>query len=169
MDTQVPFLPPSSDSNCAVGRCDERRTEDDSEALDYEPARSATRWESWLARRVYRRLKLLREGVLELDDDAGLHRFGVPVDDLPTCRVQVRNARVYRDLAGKGSMGVDQSYLRGDWDTKDLVALFRLFLRNADAMADLEGGISWWIRPLNEVRRWLTRNTVSGSRRNIPP
>ena len=64
-------------------------------------------------------------------------------------------------------MGVDEAYLRGDWVTDDLVSLFRLFLRNASAMEDLEGASHWWSAPWKRLCRYLTRNTLPGSRRNI--
>ena len=43
------------------------------------------------------------------------------------------------------------SYAAGDWETDDLVMLFRLFLQNLEVMDGMEGG---WATVLNKFARW---------------
>ena len=171
MDAQMPILSPSPESLASEGYGERQpRLEDRSPLVAPAPvpvARTATRWERWLASRVYRRLRRLNRGTLQLDDHAGCHSFGCPAPDAPKSRVRVRNARFYRDLAWAGSMGAAEAYLRGDWDSDDLVGLFRLLAHNETAMMQLEGPARWWLAPIDWLRLRWTRNTQSGSRRNI--
>ncbi len=117
--------PPSTSKPSSGGPEDDRSG---NAARSSNPATSvrASRWERWLARRIYRRLQGMRHGVLQIDDHAGRHQFGSPVEDLPICRIQVDHPRFYRDLAWQGSMGAADAYLRGDWSVDDLVPLFQV-------------------------------------------
>lgn len=80
----------------------------------------------------------------------------------------IRNPAFFRKACLGGSLGVADSHSDGDWDSPDLVALFRLFLRNLETSDSLEGGLA---RILGRIALWTYRftmsNTPDGSRRNI--
>jgi cyclopropane-fatty-acyl-phospholipid synthase len=103
----------------------------------------------------------LEGGTLEVEfPDGGTRRFGhgAPV------RLAIHDSAFFRRLATRGKLGLGESYTAGDWDTDDLVALFELLLRNADATAERHAGV----RRLLELRpRLRRRNGLARSRRNI--
>jgi len=83
----------------------------------------------------------------------------------PTLRVH--DPAFYRALAGNGSVGAGESFIDGEWDCDDLVALVRLLVRNRDLLDGMETGLA---RLGGLAMRWLhaaRRNTRAGSRRNI--
>ncbi len=108
-----------------------------------------------------RALAGLEGGTIEVELPAGrVRRFGAgaPV------RLSIHDAAFFRRLATRGKLGLGESYTAGEWDADDLVALFALLLRNADAAA----GRHARTRRLLELRpRLHRRNGLIRSRRNI--
>jgi cyclopropane-fatty-acyl-phospholipid synthase len=135
------------------------------------PAAQASRLGTWLNDRFRRvllkRLQSLRGGRLVLEDAGQRHEFGTPGDSPLAARVEVRDPRFYRTLALDGSLGAGVAYLEGLWDCDDLVALFRMFCRNPEAMQEMQSGPARLFEPLWRMAHWLRRNTLKGSKQNI--
>ncbi|HZD87581.1 MAG TPA: cyclopropane-fatty-acyl-phospholipid synthase family protein [Gaiellaceae bacterium] len=108
-----------------------------------------------------RALARLEGGTLEVELPGGaVRRFGTgaPV------RLAVHDAAFFRRLATHGKLGFGESYTAGEWDADDLVGLFELLLRNADAAGERNARV----RRLLELRpRLHRRNGLLRSRRNI--
>jgi cyclopropane-fatty-acyl-phospholipid synthase len=66
-----------------------------------------------------------------------------------------------------GSLSGAFSYINGEWDCPDLVALARVAARNLDTLDRLQAAVAPLLRPLHAGREWLRRNTRSRSRENI--
>jgi cyclopropane-fatty-acyl-phospholipid synthase len=80
--------------------------------------------------------------------------------------VRVRSPRFYRHLL-RGSRGLCESYLKGLWDTEDLVALTRLAARNAGSLDTLRRALAPVLRPAQRAIGWIRRNTPRRSRAQI--
>jgi cyclopropane-fatty-acyl-phospholipid synthase len=108
-----------------------------------------------------RALAGLEGGTLEVELPGGtVRRFGAG----PPVRLAIHNRAFFRRLATRGKLGFGESYTAGEWDSDDLVALFELLLRNADAAAERHARV----RRLLELRpRLARRNGLARSRRNI--
>jgi cyclopropane-fatty-acyl-phospholipid synthase len=108
-----------------------------------------------------RALAGLEGGTLEVALPRGLERrfgAGAPV------RLTVHNPAFFARIATRGKVGLGESYTADEWDADDLVALFELLLRNADAAAERHPRA----RRLLELRpRLQRRNGLLRSRRNI--
>ncbi len=127
------------------------------------PAGALTR----IARRlVRRRLARLAEGELVLHD-GGAERFGRPAADGLAASLAVRDARFFTAVASGGALGAAESYLRGEWESDDLVSLVRLLARNRAALEGLERGPARLGALPARLLHALRRNTRRGSRRNI--
>lgn len=63
--------------------------------------------------------------------DGGERRFGVG-DPLA---VRVHSRALFGRLLARGSLGLGESYMAGEWECDDLVALFEFLLANAEAAA----------------------------------
>lgn len=119
-----------------------------------------------IARRlVLNKLRGLRQGELTLTDTRAEHSFGQR-DEL-RAELVVHQPRLFRSAVLGGTLGVAESYLRGDWDCDDLTSLFRIFLRNRTAADSLDNGVSWAEKQGQWIVHWLRDNTRVGSRRNI--
>jgi cyclopropane-fatty-acyl-phospholipid synthase len=66
----------------------------------------------------------------------------------------------------RGTIGVGESYMAGDWDSPDTVQLFRFFLDNKAALARTSRGLFRVRRP-DKIFHRARANTRTGSRRNI--
>jgi cyclopropane-fatty-acyl-phospholipid synthase len=134
------------------------------------PPAAATRI-GFLATQVRRatlqRLQGLRGGQVHLSDPLGSHTLGTPSDDGLTAQLTVHNPALYRQLVFTGTLGAADSYLDGDWDCDDLVALFRIFCRNFDLLDGVDSPATTLARAALRAGHWLRRNSRHGSRRNI--
>jgi cyclopropane-fatty-acyl-phospholipid synthase len=65
-----------------------------------------------------------------------------------------------------GDIGFAESYIRGEWDSKDLKAILELAIRNRTILEKAIYG-SWLGSILYRLKHWLRDNTKSGSRKNI--
>ena len=135
------------------------------------PTRGPARTADWLTRRakrlLHRRLQRLSWGQLEVVDGADHDHFGRVQDEQPLVELRVLHPQFYRQVIFGGDLGAAESYLSGQWQTDDLVPLFRLLIRNQSTLQEVSRGVAWLIRPATTVQRWLTRNTPMGSRKNI--
>ncbi len=75
--------------------------------------------------------------------------------------------RFYRTAALEGTLGAADAYLKGWWNSDDLVGLFRLLTSNSDVLGSVDGVIARLARGLNAWGNFFRRNTVRASRRNI--
>jgi cyclopropane-fatty-acyl-phospholipid synthase len=108
----------------------------------------------------------LRQGSLRLvlpDGSVRLLRGELPGQE---AELHVASPRLaLRTLLG-GSVGFAESYLAGEWDSPDLVALLELFDRNTEAFGRGYYG-SGALTLLRRLRHALRTNSRLGARRNI--
>jgi cyclopropane-fatty-acyl-phospholipid synthase len=108
-----------------------------------------------------RALAGLEGGTLEVELPGGAaRRFGAG----PPVGLAIHDTAFFRRVATRGKLGLGESYTAGEWDADDLVALFELLLRNADAAGEGHARL----RRLLELRpRFHRRNGLLRARRNI--
>lgn len=117
---------------------------------------------------VCNQLNDLRDGILTIRESGCQElSFGDGNTDYPTAELVVHDSSTWRDLLSGGSIGAAESYVAGDWNSPDLVALLRFFSRNLDRMNAFEDKYSWVTKPALKSLHWLNRNTPTGSRKNI--
>jgi len=107
-------------------------------------------------------------GSLKLSTSSNNYIFGQAAKDGIQAEVSVLNPCFFRKACLGGSLGVADSYAEGDWQSTDLVSVFRFFLQNQDIMDGMEGG---WATILNKFAHLTLqisqKNTLQGSRKNI--
>lgn len=114
------------------------------------------------------RLKPVRHGELVLIDGNERYLFGQRDAVCPkTVVVTVTDPDFYSHVLMRGDLGAAEAYMKGCWKCDDLTAMVELFLCNREHIDKLEWGARWLARPLEMAQRWLNRNTLAGSRRNI--
>ncbi len=124
--------------------------------------------ERWLRRAVFQRLEKLTQGCVTVVDADGAYPFGQVSADCPLrATVTIHDPNAYQRLALRGSIGVGEGYMHGEWSCDDLPSLVRIFVINQDALLGLEHGLTRLMMPLF---RWLYArrdNNLHGSRANI--
>ena len=125
---------------------------------------------SWrLARRlVVRLLSRIHGGQLELlEHDGRVLVFGEIDPDRPLqAQIEVRSPRFYRELL-RGSVGLCESYLEGQWECDDLVSMTRIAALNVGGLDRLRRIFTPVLIPVQRWARWVARNTPGRARRQI--
>jgi cyclopropane-fatty-acyl-phospholipid synthase len=126
-------------------------------------------WSQALCRRALHKVlgHLTKGHVRVTDADGNTSEYGNAASDL-SAHIQVRDPQFYPAAVLGGGVAVGESFARGDWYCENLPTLIRIFVRNENARAELEGGATAALfSPLRRMAYTLQRNTRKGSRRNI--
>jgi cyclopropane-fatty-acyl-phospholipid synthase len=119
------------------------------------------------SRLVLGRLERWSQGALEIHlPDGSVRSVGAAASEDPPLRLRIHDARFFTRALTSGDIGVGESYMAGEWDSSDLVALVSGYLREASVI-DHESPFQWLTTLGHRLRRRLDANTRSGSRRNI--
>jgi cyclopropane-fatty-acyl-phospholipid synthase len=120
-----------------------------------------------IARRaLFGLLAKLEGGRVEIvDADGQRFAFGPPAASL-RATVTVRNPAAYRHVF-RGSTGLADAYMAGEWDVDDLVTLFRIAARNMGPLDRLRRRWHPLLHGAQRLARTVPRNDRWGSRRNI--
>lgn len=122
----------------------------------------------WLRRSVFAQLAKMTQGCVTLVDAEGIHPFGQASATCPLrATVTIHDPNAYWRLALRGSIGVAEGYMEGEWSCDDLPALVRIFVLNQDALMGLEKGLTRLIMPLLRLLYARRDNNRRGSRANI--
>ena len=122
-----------------------------------------------LAKRlVLSRLAQIEHGILALEDGMGVARFGRATSRCAlSASVRVHDPRFYSEIAFGGSIGAGEAYMQGYWSSDDLTTVMRVLLNNLHVVDGMESGFARFALPLRRALHWASRNSRSGSRRNI--
>ncbi len=136
----------------------------DESDISVEKVNSPGFWE----RLFLKQIRMIDRGTLRIIGVQENERVGNSDSDGIHAEIKIKKPVFYRKACLGGSLGVADSYADGDWDTDDLVSVFRLFLQNQSVMDGMESG---WASFLNKIARWAyvlgQKNTRKGSRKNI--
>ncbi|MGO9832390.1 MAG: class I SAM-dependent methyltransferase [Myxococcaceae bacterium] len=132
------------------------------------PARLLVAPRASLAERlVEQRLKHLADGVLEIETEDRLLRFGHPTADGLAARLTVLDQSLFWRVLLGGTLGASEAFMDGAWTADDLTKLIRLFVRNGDLLEHFELGTSRLGNLIAGLQHLKRKNTRAGSRRNI--
>ena len=92
--------------------------------------------------------------------------FGAAGADDPQATLHLHNARAARRMIRGGNIGLGEGYMAGDWSSPDLRSLIELAILNEEKLSGALLG-RWWSSLARALRHFRTRNSRSGSRRNI--
>lgn len=132
---------------------------------DFPIGRRLRVWDQWARQAVTRQLGGLSRGQITLCDASNSVALGEPHPlHVTLC---VHRPRFFREAVLGGTLGVAESYVRGDWDCDDLTGLIRIFVRNLGAASRLDLGFARLAGLAHRVFHACRANTRTGSRRNI--
>ncbi|NPU99673.1 MAG: DUF1365 family protein [Candidatus Omnitrophica bacterium] len=116
---------------------------------------------------VQRYLTSLRNGWLTVTfPDRSIQVYGNPASE-PKADLTIHAYSFFRKVAMRGDIGFGASFMDGDWTTSHLTSLLEWFIANRDELNQLPARSPWPGRILYRLWRYLRRNTLRGSRRNI--
>ncbi len=119
-----------------------------------------------IARRIaFALFGAIKEERLDLVDGDRHYVFGDRHANL-RATITVRSQRFYPNML-RGSIGLSESYMDGDWDADDLVALTQIGARNMVAMDRLRRQWHPVLHRAQKLADMVPTNDVAGSKRNI--
>jgi cyclopropane-fatty-acyl-phospholipid synthase len=108
----------------------------------------------------------IRLGTLEVvAEDGAVLRYGTGEHPL-SARIVVHDPQFWSRLASGGSVGLGESYVRGEWSSPDVVSLIRLLIANRPALRRVTLGAVANVA-IDRVGHALRGNRLGGARRNI--
>jgi cyclopropane-fatty-acyl-phospholipid synthase len=132
------------------------------------PSRPTGLFKGYAKRILLTRLGELRHGELILLDATERYVFGKQDAVFPkSVTVTVNDSAFYQRVLVQGALGGGEAYVEGYWECDDLSAMVELFLSNRRYLHKVGPGLAWLVKPLHTLLRYLNRNTIKGSRRNI--
>jgi len=121
---------------------------------------------SELARRLVLRLfGAIRDERLDLVEGHRRWVFGDPDAEM-RATITVHSPRFYPNML-RGSIGLSETYMDGDWDADDLVALTRIGARNMPALDSLRRSWHPVLHRAQKLADMVPSNDLAGSKRNI--
>jgi cyclopropane-fatty-acyl-phospholipid synthase len=118
-------------------------------------------------KRWYETLSRLQCGTLEFVAPDGTVRIAKGVQLGPAARFTIHAWDVLRHIAQRGDIALGEDYVDGAWEADDIEKLISLFLLNMDVFADYSHGGFFNRLALVVADRFVRRNSIAGSRRNI--
>jgi cyclopropane-fatty-acyl-phospholipid synthase len=117
------------------------------------------------ARAVFRLMSNLKHGSLDIHlPDGSQMRCGK--EDGLRASIRLNNWNVCGAALKSGDIGFAETFIAGDWSTRDLPTLLKLFIANRDEMEQVVYG-TWWGSLLYRVQHLFNRNSRQGSKKNI--
>lgn len=117
---------------------------------------------------VMRALTMLQRGSLEVTIPGGKTFEYTGPQPGPHAVARFHNWGVVRRVLSRGSLGVAESYIEGEWDSPDVTSFLEMFLVNSYG-----GGAEGFfnrnplLNLLSKLGHFMNRNTKSGAKRNI--
>jgi cyclopropane-fatty-acyl-phospholipid synthase len=108
----------------------------------------------------------LEDGCIHVVDSSGTTSLGNP-DAKLQCTLMIHDLSCYTQIALSGSNGSAQAYINGRWSTDDLSKLIRIFVKNRSVLNQMESGLAKLAQLSFRLWNKFTRNTISGSKKNI--
>ncbi|GAA0551341.1 cyclopropane-fatty-acyl-phospholipid synthase [Rhizomicrobium palustre] len=122
---------------------------------------------SFIEKRWLEALERLKAGSLTFIAPDGTVTVAKGPEAGPDARFAIKDWDVIRRIVQRGDIALGEDYVDGAWETDDIEALIAFFLLNMDAFENYANGGFFSRMALVISDRFLRRNSVSGSRRNI--
>ena len=140
----------------------------DSRRVDREPATTSPSWLQSFARGILERklAAFARRGSRVELRGPGVRTRTIH-DESPQILIDVLDPAFYTRTVFGGDLGAAESFIRGEWTTRDLTTLLRVFAREAALTDRFDRGWARFVAPFEWLRHAKARNSKVGSRRNI--
>jgi cyclopropane-fatty-acyl-phospholipid synthase len=120
----------------------------------------------WYAKAVLSLLKNIQIGELRIITPEGEHLSFKGTNSGVEASIHIHDWEVCRACLKSGDIGFAESYIKGLWDSPDLLSLLRLLLANRQEIETIIYG-NWWGRLGYRIKHWFNKNTKAGSKKNI--
>lgn len=109
------------------------------------------------------------DSTLVFGQTAGASADGAPAESISQIEavIEVQRPAAYTTIAFNGVVGAAEGFMDGHWTTPDLLSVVRFFVSNITALKGMDKERSLANRVALKLLSGVTKNSVSGSRKNI--
>tara|TARA_Y100000590_G_scaffold11768_1_gene14383 strand:+ start:742 stop:1929 length:1188 start_codon:yes stop_codon:yes gene_type:complete len=115
---------------------------------------------------VFWNLRKISKGYLELIDSKGKMHFFGDSKSLLRAEIKINDPSFCYKILRKGSAGLGESYMRGEFESKDLTCLMELSARNINTTYKFSGFFEFSLLK-NFLKKNIYKNTKTRSQKNI--
>lgn len=112
-------------------------------------------------------LERIEKGCLKLTfPDGRVKTFGDANASLKA-EIKINDYRFFPRTVLGGDIGLGESFMADEWDSRDLTDVFKIFIENREVLFDGNFPTAFLFRTANRMRHTLRKNSMTGSRKNI--
>lgn len=119
------------------------------------------------AQLALRAISELRRGALDMKLPDGRHIRIEGPESGPRAEIVLKNWNLPYSAFRRGTIGVAESYMDGDWESPDIPTFLELFLVNTDIGNHIASGARGLASVIEKVRHLFRSNTKSRAKKNI--
>ena len=138
----------------------------DSLASGIQKMQKSTRTTSFFKSILFRKLKSIKSGELTVIDGGNRYVFGDPEPKFKA-ELEVFSQEFYVFLGSGGTNGAAEAFTAGYWNSKNLVKLIQLIIKNKKTLLGLDSGFARLTNPITKLIHKKRQNTLAGSKNNI--
>jgi len=117
---------------------------------------------------LLRILRNIKVGTLTIHDGDEVLRIGTDNrPESPHADVTIHSQRTYWRVLTGGTIASGEAFIDGDWSSRNLTEVTRLFSANMATMEAMGDNQHWWTRLALKLAHFGNRNTLDGSKKNI--
>jgi len=113
-------------------------------------------------------LEKSRMGCLILEEQGQVRHFGEDKSRASiVATIQVRDSSAFMQVLKHGSVGAGEAFMKGSWDTPDLIKVVRLMVLNMRKLEEMNNKRPQWQKLVLKAFHTIRKKTRNGSRKNI--
>lgn len=113
------------------------------------------------------KLQKMTYGHLSLDIEGDSHSYSFGLGQKIQANLHIKNEQFFSRILRHGEVGFGESYVEGDWDSKDLVSLIKWFIINIHCSHSKDPPLVFILDGLHKIKRLMNQNSYSSFDKNI--
>lgn len=119
----------------------------------------------WYLKWFFGAFRNIKKGSLTLNTPHGSFKIGQ--DNSLTAAIRVNDTKAFTSFILGGPTAAAESYVRGEWDSPDLLQVVRFMVANLRQLQQSQKWSTKLTTPAKWLARQLSRNSLKGSKENI--
>ncbi len=121
---------------------------------------------NYLQKMVFKKLQKIEKGEIIWHEQQMEKKFGTSSQGLKAT-VTIHHKNFYKKFLWRGSLGLAESYMEGDWSCDNLTVLMQIIIANETTLLALEKGWSFTGHIFRMLRNMISYSPIKKSRKNI--
>ncbi len=116
---------------------------------------------------ILARLQRMTHGHLSVEIEGDEHKYSFGLGQKIRADLYIKSEQFFLRLLRYGEVGFGESYVEGDWESKDLVSLIKWFIINIHNSGSKDPPLFLILDGLHKVKRFMNQSSYSSFDKNI--